>query len=118
MYYCVCLTLNSYFQINTRRKDGILGYITGILETFDKHWNIALSDVYEVYRRRKIHLCDTAEMGQAKDCTDRLKALGLKIPEIKVKSLNRKYVECSRYIPQLLIRGEQIAIITLDNTNK
>lgn len=80
-----------------------------------------LIDVHEIWRRRKIHLCDTSAPSnnqKGDNAENRLKSLGIKIPVVKVKSLNRKYVECSRYVPQLMIRGEHIAIVTLDNTNK
>lgn len=47
-------------------------------------------------------------------CMQRLKMLNIARPTIAVKSLNRKQVECSRNVPKLLIRGEQIATIILD----
>lgn len=78
-----------------------------------------LLDVYEVWKRRKLHQWTTAltnietnTTDQTKICLDRLKSLNIKIPETKIKSINRKFAECSRHIPQLLIRGEQIVIIT------
>lgn len=93
--------------------------MTGIIEVFDKHWNIVLSDVYEIWKRRKLHHCaiaaidtDPASDEQTNACLARLKSLNVEVPVTKVKSLNRKFAECSRRIPQLLIRGEQIAIIT------
>lgn len=48
------------------------------------------------------------------ECMQRLKMLNIARPTIAVKSLNRKLVECSRNVPKLLIRGEQIATIILD----
>lgn len=97
-----------------------------------------MSDVLHVWKRKKLHYCATAiepnkfcytdednNNGDGSsgnnnesdpttvDCVERLKLLGIEIPEIKVKSLNRKYVECTRHVSQLVIRGEQIAIITL-----
>lgn len=38
--------------------------MTGIVMSFDKHWNIALSDVFEVWKRRKTHLCPTSDFGK------------------------------------------------------
>lgn len=55
-----------------------------------------------------------AILGTSVKCSDRLKELNINIPVIKVKSLNRKYVECTRHVPQLLIRGDQIAVILLN----
>ena len=49
-------------------------------------------------------------------CMHRLAELKVTLPQIKVKSLSRKKVECTRHLHQLLIRGEQIAVVMLENT--
>lgn len=79
-----------------------------------------LTDVFEVWKRRKLHHCHTAAFdideidpdAQLELCVSRLRSLNIQIPTTTVKSLNRKFAECSRHIPQLMIRGEQIAVIT------
>lgn len=78
-----------------------------------------------IWKRKKLHYWSTAnndnddgESSTAIDCVKRLEKLGIKIPEMRVKSINRKYVECSRHVKQLFVRGEQIAVITLDETSK
>lgn len=40
-------------QIWTRNDRGIRGYIIGYVTAFDKHWNVAVEDVTEVWIRRK-----------------------------------------------------------------
>ena len=93
------------------------------MEAFDKHWNIALSDVREVWRRKKLHYWSTVDFAAGDDsperdetdkCASMLRELGIHVPEVKVRSLNRKYVECSRRVDQMLIRGEQVVLITTD----
>lgn len=42
--------------------------------------------------------------------------MGIKVPEISTKSINRKNVECTRKIPQLMIRGEDIVLIGEDKS--
>lgn len=124
-------------QIFTRNVTTINGYATGFIEAFDKHWNIVLADVCEVWKRKKFHYCSKAVMKSPqqyddaddddvinsdkryehelfKECMQRLKMLKITPPTIAVKSLNRKMVECSRNVPKLLIRGEQIATVILD----
>lgn len=39
------------------------------------------------------------------------------MPKIEVKSLNRKYVQCIRNVPQLLVRGEQVILIQIETPN-
>lgn len=102
-------------KIYTRKEKGVRGYITGVVEAFDKHFNIALSDCYEKWRRRKYKYSPNVQAyGTPEDMNYRIKRLGIKIPEITVKSLNRKYVECTRNVSQLMIRGEQVVLITVD----
>lgn len=92
-----------------------------MIEAFDKHWNIVLTDVFEVWKRKKFHHCTKAAITTATDdsdrlamCMERLKMLKITLPAVSVKSISRKHVECSRNVPKLLIRGEQIATIILD----
>lgn len=53
-------------------------------------------------------------LGPPEDCSQKLKKLKLQFPIVHVKSLNRKYVECTRKVPQLMVRGEQVAVVMLD----
>lgn len=103
------------FQIYTRDEHGVRGYVTGFVVLFDKHWNMVISDVLEVWKRRKAHYCQTAAQpaSNADDCAKRLKELNITVPVIKVKSLNRKNIECSRRVTELLVRGENVVCIML-----
>lgn len=100
-------------KVYIRKEHGIRGYIIGIIEAFDKHYNLALSNCTETWTRRKYKFSEAkiSNPTPPKDCTELLKKLGIKIPEITVKSLNRKYVECTREIGQLMVRGEDVILI-------
>lgn len=107
-------------QISLRNENNINGHATGFVEAFDKHWNVVLSDVVHVWKRKKPHFCPAAaSLAGTEDeeeldiCTAKLKALGIAIPPLAVKSINRKFAECKRHIGQIVIRGEQIALISL-----
>ena len=52
------------------------------------------------------------------DCSERLQRLNITLPKTEAKSINRKYVQIKRKLEQLYIRGEQVAIITLDKEMK
>lgn len=114
----------THFQVHLRDESKIVGFVTGFVLVFDKHWNMVLSDVYEVWKRRKLHHCTTADNNNVDHttstadsdniCLARLRMLNIELAQPKVKSLNRKFAECSRRLPQIMIRGEQIGMITVD----
>lgn len=90
------------------------------MEAFDKHWNLVLMDVEHVWKRKKLHYCPAAtNFDEHEDeeefdiCMAKLKSLKISLPFVHVKSINRKIAECKRHIDQLVIRGEQIALISL-----
>lgn len=104
-------------RVYTRRKGGVRGYVTGFVEMFDKHWNMALVDVYESWKRRKYRYSENklCVLGQAEDCSALLREMGIQVPEVSVQSAGRKYVTCSRRVPKLMIRGEQVVLVTKDS---
>ncbi|XP_065079766.1 U7 snRNA-associated Sm-like protein LSm11 [Ochlerotatus camptorhynchus] len=103
-------------RVYTRKEKGVRGYVTGYVEVFDKHWNMALSDVYESWKRRKYRYSENklSTLGEAQDCSELLRKMGIDVPEVSVKSVDRKYVMCSRKVPKLMIRGEQVVLVTPD----
>lgn len=116
-------------KVSLRNENTVNGFITGFIEAFDRHWNLVLSDAFHIWKRKKFHYCPTSSRHRDDNehvddeteqdlCIKRLKKLKIHVPELKVKSLNRKFVECSRQIDQIVIRGEQIAIVTFDQQNK
>ncbi|XP_058828515.1 U7 snRNA-associated Sm-like protein LSm11 [Topomyia yanbarensis] len=103
-------------KVYTRKEKGIRGYATGYVEIFDKHWNMALTDVFESWKRRKYSYSqnNVCALGEPQDCSDMLRKMGISVPEVSVKSVNRKYVICTRKVPKMLIRGEQVVLVTPD----
>lgn len=53
-------------------------------------------------------------LGPHEDCSQKLKKLKIQFPIVELRSLNRKYVECKRNVPQLMVRGEQVVVVMLD----
>ncbi|KAI8036306.1 U7 snRNA-associated Sm-like protein LSm11 [Drosophila gunungcola] len=100
-------------RVVLRKQGAIGGNVEGELVAFDKQWNLLLRGATETWKRRKYNygeqnICDTPV-----DCTERLRELGITLPQTQVKSLNRKNVEIKRHLPQILIRGENVVIISL-----
>ncbi|XP_037949376.1 U7 snRNA-associated Sm-like protein LSm11 [Teleopsis dalmanni] len=104
-----------HVKVQVRNEHGVRGHIEGHLKFFDKHWNMLLVDVCVVWQRRKYKYGVNNTMGKSKDCTKELKALGIKLPELKVKSLNRKNVQVTKHCSQILLRGEEIVLVQFIN---
>lgn len=98
--------------------------MTGLVEAYDKHRNIALLNVVLVWKRKKPHFCASAMSaslpngvndGNGMDeCMQRMQRLGINMPAINVKSIDRKFAECTRSVVQLVVRGEQILLVHSD----
>ncbi|XP_043947632.1 U7 snRNA-associated Sm-like protein LSm11 [Drosophila biarmipes] len=100
-------------RVVTRKQGAVGGSVEGELVAFDKQWNLLLRNATETWKRRKYNygeqnICDTPV-----DCTKRLRELGITLPKTHVKSLNRKNVEVKRDLPQILIRGENVVIVSI-----
>lgn len=102
-------------QVFLRYKHGIGGKIEGDLVAYDKQWNLLVRNVVETWRRRKYGYGEQSISGDPsqEECCSRLRELGISLPPlVNVKSLNRKNVELRRNIPQLMIRGENVVLIS------
>ncbi|KAH8304603.1 hypothetical protein KR059_012878 [Drosophila kikkawai] len=96
------------------RKQGMVGgSVEGELLAFDKQWNLLLRNATETWKRRKYSYGQQNICHAPVDCTDRLKELGITLPRMQVRSLNRKNVEITRDLPQVVIRGENVVLVSL-----
>lgn len=121
-----CVEEEKRVKVMVRGVEGIRGHVTGFLVAFDKHWNMALTDAEETFRRRK--KVKSPPVAQAQVVSD-LKDLRLgksksrkKSPQsssrdvvgfstVHVIERKRKSEVCKRHIPQVLLRGEHVACI-------
>ncbi|KAF5272903.1 hypothetical protein FQA39_LY07669 [Lamprigera yunnana] len=97
-------------KIWTRHSHGIRGYCTGYVIMFDKHWNLVLDDVNEIWIRPK-HRKIPVDLGDTEKI--KLSKSHMHPPKIKIIKSDKKTDTCKRHIDQVLIRGEQIAFITI-----
>ncbi|XP_036334144.1 U7 snRNA-associated Sm-like protein LSm11 [Rhagoletis pomonella] len=100
-------------RVLVRNEHGIRGSLEGWLIWFDKFWNLWLRNVDEVWQRRKYKYGENKVCGEPRDCSLRLHELGIELPRQQVRSINRKTVEIRRQLPQLFVRGEQVALVIL-----
>jgi small nuclear ribonucleoprotein (snRNP)-like protein len=103
-------------KIYLRKEHGVRGFVTGFITAFDKHLNILLVECVEQWKRRKYKFSENkvALLSQPKDCTEVLLQMGIEIPKVTTKSIDRKNVQCSRLISQLMVRGEEVILISED----
>lgn len=101
-------------KVYTRNGHGIRGYLIGYIVAFDKHYNITLIECTETWKRRKYKFSEGKVLckNQPQDCSKLLAKMGIEVPEITVRSLNRKYVECSRKLGQIMVRGEDVVLVS------
>lgn len=103
-------------KVYIRKEHGIKGFICGLIEAFDKQMNLVLVDCVEVWKRRKHKFSENnvALLGPPEDCSSLLKSMKINVPETSTKSVDRKTVVCSRKIPQLMVRGEEVVLVGED----
>ncbi|KAJ2946769.1 hypothetical protein O0L34_g12834 [Tuta absoluta] len=107
-----CVDQRLRIKVVTRNDRGIRGYMHATLVAFDKQWNLALSDVLEVWKRkgpkkRKVPpgLGTPVPKGSAAKISP--------VPEVTETPLGKGVWECTRYIPQLMVRGEHVVLVNV-----
>uniref|UniRef100_A0A182NKJ5 Sm domain-containing protein n=1 Tax=Anopheles dirus TaxID=7168 RepID=A0A182NKJ5_9DIPT len=107
-------------RVYIRKQKGVRGHVSGVLMLFDKHWNLAVRDVCETWRRRSYrhteNRLDPDGIVAPQDCSDRLRKLGIVLPATQVRRDGKKNVIITRRVPKLLIRGEQVVLVTPEPT--
>ncbi|XP_033226899.1 U7 snRNA-associated Sm-like protein LSm11 [Belonocnema kinseyi] len=104
----MCMQKKTRVKVYTRNMNTIRGFVEAYVVAFDKHWNLALEDCFETWTRK---------------IKRKAPALGpsMKVerdegsPKVVVKESNGKTETLERHVPQLMLRGEQIAIIVKIN---
>lgn len=97
-----CMNDRIRIKVLIRNMAGIRGYCLGYLLAFDKHFNMALEDVTEVWTRKK-HI-KIPPLGPSEE-------LDVPSPRIIVRNIGKKTEECERFISKLMIRGEHVAVV-------
>ena len=109
-----CVANNGRVKVYTRSVTRIRGYCIGFLFAFDKHWNLALVDVDEVFsrkRRPKAMLLEENRNKKNKDKRGIQEQVGLSSTVVIKK--RRKTELCQRHIPQMVLRGEHVVSVCI-----
>ncbi|XP_046420205.1 U7 snRNA-associated Sm-like protein LSm11 [Neodiprion fabricii] len=114
-----CMEQRTRVKVYTRGACSIRGYVLAYVAAFDKHWNLALEDCLEVWTRKVKRKAPA--LGAPADSYQRREFEARKIEDESyrntiisktvVKESNGKTETLERHVPQLMIRGEQIAMI-------
>ncbi|KAL6419685.1 hypothetical protein ACFW04_011276 [Cataglyphis niger] len=94
---------------NNRSARGIRGHVEAYVAAFDKHWNLALEDCFESGSRKVKRKAPALGADAVK-----VEAAENGIPKTVVRK-ERKTETLERHVPQMLLRGEQVAIIVKIN---
>ncbi|CAD1479680.1 unnamed protein product, partial [Heterotrigona itama] len=92
-------------KVYTRNARGIRGHVEAYVAAFDKHWNLALEDCFEVWTRKVKRKAPA--LGTPSDVKTKEDAA----PKAVVRKIEGKKETLERHVPQMLLRGEQVAII-------
>uniref|UniRef100_A0A8D9AXB8 U7 snRNA-associated Sm-like protein LSm11 n=1 Tax=Cacopsylla melanoneura TaxID=428564 RepID=A0A8D9AXB8_9HEMI len=105
-----CMIQKIPVKVFTRNHSSIRGYCTGIVVLFDKHWNLALQDVHEVWTRPKKKLKSIYYLENQSNYQYQVKHR-CTIPPIKILESSKKSELCERHLDQIMIRGEHVVSV-------
>jgi len=111
-----CALERTKVKVLLRGAVSMRGSCTGFLVAFDKHWNVALVDVDEVFTRRRHgkpsldeEFAEKLQVGEK--ASRRSETVGASL--LRVVKQRRKTELCERHVPQIVIRGEHVAAIVI-----
>ena len=95
-------------RVWTRGVEGVRGVATGFIAAFDKHWNIALTDVEEQFTRKQRKKVPALEQSMME-----VERGEWRVGEslFRLVQVNKKMEVCVRHVPQVLLRGEHIVMV-------
>uniref|UniRef100_A0A2A4J962 Sm domain-containing protein n=1 Tax=Heliothis virescens TaxID=7102 RepID=A0A2A4J962_HELVI len=107
-----CVDKRLRIKIITRNDRGIRGTLHATVVAFDKQWNMALSDVLEIWKRKGVKKRKVPP-GLGTPVPKGTAATISSIPEVTETPLGNGVWECTRLIPQMLVRGEHVVLVNI-----
>lgn len=100
-------------KVWTRGLDEIRGFATGYIAAFDKHWNLALTDVDEHFNRLRSRKAYSGTEKSKPKLVPRDLPVELKVGSslMRVLRIQGKHEVCVRHVPQVLLKGEHIVMV-------
>ncbi|KAL3278176.1 hypothetical protein HHI36_013517 [Cryptolaemus montrouzieri] len=98
-------------MIWTRNAHTVRGYCIAYVTAFDKHWNLALREVTEVWTRPKKR--KTVSLLDADRNSTFQTQRKIRPPPITILKVTKSQEVCSRKVDQYIVRGEHVVLITI-----
>ncbi|XP_071557447.1 U7 snRNA-associated Sm-like protein LSm11 [Temnothorax nylanderi] len=105
-----CMEEKIRVRVYTRNAHGIRGHVEAYVAAFDKYWNLALEDCFEVWSRKVKRKAPALGADAVK-----VEPTENDVPRTVVKKIEGRTETLERHVPQMLLRGEQVAIIVKIN---
>lgn len=105
-----CMEEKIRVRVYTRNERGIRGHVEAYVAAFDKYWNLALEDCFEVWSRKVKRKAPALGADAV-----RVEPAENDVPRAVLKKIEGKTETLERHVPQMLLRGEQVAIIVKIN---
>lgn len=110
-----CVDQGIRLKVVTRNANKIRGTCIGTLVAFDKHWNLALVDVDEEYIRKRHQKTPIGWEETETTATASFKTEQIGTSTVRVVKCRRQTQLCQRHVPQVVLRGEHVAYVSLLN---
>ncbi|VVC24180.1 LSM domain, eukaryotic/archaea-type,LSM domain [Cinara cedri] len=90
-------------KVYIRSAASVRGYCEGYIIAYDKHWNLVMDDVLEVWTRKNKY--KSLPIGNAIKLEPEVEK-----PYTVLRTIPRHKI-CQRLVPRLMVRGEQIVLV-------
>lgn len=107
-----CVDRKIRVRIVTRNATGVRGELHANLVAFDKQWNLALTDVLEVWNKKKVKKRKVIPVS-GEPVEEGTAASAYNMPKSYETPIGKGVWQCTRHIPQLMMRGEHVVLINI-----
>merc|ERR1719452_131373 len=112
-----CMEEGERVKVWTRGVLGTRGVTTGFIAAFDKHWNMALTDVDEQFTRRRSRKAPVpGGVGAGVLGGGEIREFRVGESVVKILKVKKKVEICVRHVPQVLLRGEHVVMVASSTT--
>jgi len=108
-----CVQKRVKIKVSTRKLNGIRGTCVGFLVAYDKHWNLAMIDVDETFNRPRYRKPEAHMHVNEAPSSRTSEAEKVGESTVRVVKTRRNTEMCQRHVPQIVLRGEQVALVQI-----